>query len=204
MSGYGGEDALKDAFHRVHDAWVRRVKARPGTQLTPSEAAMFERLVDRMTDEASVLATEWECREAEHSLGASAHHDGDPVDETDVSNLQHSSFRSPGAAVGLPPGFECMVYRGLNGGMLHESYLRNMTPGVAFTDPAFVSASGRDVFDNSIMVQIRSKTSRWIAPISALEGTDEFLFISGTRFRVMERTDDEFTGKTYITLDEIG
>lgn len=196
MNGYGGERDLKEAFRKVHEAWVRRAKARPGKKMAPDEAAMFDRLVDRMTDEASVLATEWEYQ-------AAAHRDGEPADGADVSNFQGSSPERPGSALVLPSDFKCMVYRGLNGEMLNESYLRNMRPGVTFTDPAFVSASGRDVFDNSIMVQIRSKTSKWIAPISALQGTDEYLFRIGTKFRVMERTNDDISGRTYITLDEI-
>jgi hypothetical protein len=102
------------------------------------------------------------------------------------------------------PNFEGVVYRGIDMNKipnLSEKY----KIGNVVTEEAFTSSSTikRGAFKRDTLITITSQTGKDVSILSDFPKQKEILFKPNTKFRVLEVTINEKTGKRYISMEEV-
>ncbi|MBF6243612.1 MFS transporter [Nocardia elegans] len=90
---------------------------------------------------------------------------------------------------------------------LTDDELARYARGATVTEPTFLSTAsagggGYAARETNVEFRIASRTGRDISRYSGEPDEAEWLFLPGTRFRVTDRTVDQDTGRTIITMEE--
>ncbi len=120
------------------------------------------------------------------------------------NHLKHQYFfRTLCSALNQIPSFEGTVFRRTS---LPIEILSSLRPDEIFTEKGFMSTTLKKriskKFRGNVLMKIKSRTGKYIAPLSGMPNEEEVIFRAGTRFEV-RKVKKRRNGETNITLIEL-